>query len=98
MDCNQTDICGKITKLGVLRYTPAGVAIIDFTISHVSRQVEAGVSRQVLCEIFSVALGQMAKIISEMKTDTMVKATGFLNRKSRLSQQLVLHVNHIIQI
>jgi primosomal replication protein N len=98
LDCNQTVICGKIIKLGVLRYTPAGVAVIDFTINHASRQIEAGITRQVLCEIFAVALGQMAITISDFKTDTMVKLTGFLNRKSRNNHQLVLHVNNIVQI
>jgi primosomal replication protein N len=35
---------GNSLKLGVLRYTPAGVAVIEFTIHHVSRQTEAGVA------------------------------------------------------
>jgi len=98
LDCNQTVICGKIIKLGVLRYTPAGCAVIDFTINHTSRQTEAGIDRQVLCEVFAVALGQTAVTISSFKTDTMVKLTGFLNRKSRINQQLVLHINNIVQI
>ena len=98
MDRNQTVICGKIIKLGTLRYTPAGVAVIDFTINHSSRQIEAGITRQVLCEIFAVALGQMAITISNFKLNTMVNLTGFLNRKSRLNQQLVLHVDNIVQI
>ena len=98
MDCNQTIICGKVIKLGVLRYTPAGIAVIEFTINHVSRQMEAGVARQIMCEILAVALGQLALTVAEFKINSTVKLTGFLNRKSHLNQQLVLHADHIVLI
>ena len=89
MDCNQTIICGKIAKLGVIRYTPAGVAVIEFTINHVSRQKEAGIARQIIFDILAVALGQLALTVAGFKL------TGFLNRKSHMNHQLVLHADHI---
>lgn len=95
MDCNQTIICGRIAKLGVLRYTPAGVAVIDFTINHVSRQKEAGVARQIIFDILAVALGQLALTVAEFKINNTVKLTGFINRRSHLNHQLVLHTDHI---
>ncbi len=98
MDCNQTAICGKIVEIGGLRYTPAGVAVTELKISHVSRQTEAGRSRQVECEISAVALGQMAETISGITAGTVVRLTGFLAKKSRMSLQLVLHVNNIDSI
>jgi len=98
LDCNQTIVCGRIIKLGVLRYTPAGIAIIEFTIHHVSRQMEAGVVRQIICEVLAVAMGQLALTVAEFRIDSAVKLTGFINRKSHLNQQLMLHVNHIALI
>ncbi|MBY0484052.1 primosomal replication protein N [Nitrosomonas sp.] len=95
MDCNQTIICGRIAKLGVLRYTPAGVAVIEFTINHVSRQKEAGVARQIIFDILAVALGQLALTVAEFKINNTVKLTGFINRRSHLNHQLVLHTDHI---
>ena len=95
MDCNQTIICGKIAKLGILRYTPAGVAVIEFTINHVSRQNEAGIARQIIFDILAVALGQLALTVAGFKINNMVKLTGFLNRKSHMNHQLVLHADHI---
>ncbi|MBA3755563.1 MAG: primosomal replication protein N [Nitrosomonas sp.] len=95
MYCNQTIICGKITKLGVLRYTPAGIAIIEFTVKHVSQQIEAGVARQIMCEVLVVALDQLALTAAGFKIDCTVKLVGFLNRKSHMNQQLVLHTDHI---
>ena len=95
MNCNQTVICGKIIEIGSLRYTPAGVAVAEFKIGHVSRQIEAGMPRKVECEISAVALAQMAETISSVALGTKVKSTGFLAKKSRMSLQLVLHVNNI---
>lgn len=98
MHCNQISICGKIIGLGVLRYTPAGVAVIEFTVSHVSRQNEAGVARQIMCEIPTVALDQLALTVDELAINSRVKLTGFLDRKSWRNQQLVLHANDVILI
>lgn len=95
MYCNQTIICGKITKLGVLRYTPAGIAIIEFTVKHVSQKIEAGVARQIMCEVLAVALDQLALIVAGFEINSTVKLAGFLNRRSHLNQQLVLHIDHI---
>jgi primosomal replication protein N len=60
----------KSCKLGVLRYTPAGVAIIEFTIHHVSRQMEAGVARQIICEVLAVAMGKLALTIAEFQINS----------------------------
>lgn len=95
MDCNQTIICGKIAKLGVIRYTPAGVAVIEFTINHVSRQKEAGIARQIIFDILAVALGPLALTVAGFEINNMVKLTGFINRKSHMNHQLVLHTDHI---
>jgi len=91
LDCNHTIICGKISKLGILRYSPAGVAVIEFTVDHLSRQIEAGVARQVRCEIHAIALGQLALTIAEFQVESKLKLIGFLNRKNQRNQQLVLH-------
>ncbi|MDP1559742.1 MAG: primosomal replication protein N [Nitrosomonas sp.] len=98
MDCNQTIVCGKVVRLGELRYTPAGVAVIEFEISHNSHQIEAGLSRQIICDISAVALAQMAITVAKIEMDSMVRLTGFLAKKNRMSQQLVLHINNVVQL
>ncbi|HBV22050.1 MAG TPA: primosomal replication protein N [Nitrosomonas sp.] len=98
MECNQAIICGEIVRIGVLRYTPAGVPVIDFVVKHQSHQVEANIARQINCELPTVAMGAKAKTISEMRSGNNIRVTGFLNRKSQTNQQLVLHVDSITQI
>jgi primosomal replication protein N len=95
LNCNQAVICGKLIEIVGPRYTPAGVTVAEFKISHLSRQIEAGKPRQVECEIPAVALAQMAETIVGIAPGTKVKLTGFLAKKSRMSSQLVLHVNTI---
>ncbi|MEP6604951.1 MAG: primosomal replication protein N [Nitrosospira sp.] len=95
MNCNQIVICGKILDINSLRYTPAGVAVAEFRISHVSRQIEAGKPRQVECEISAIALAKVAETIVDITPGTKMKLIGFLAKKSRMSLQLVLHVNNI---
>jgi primosomal replication protein N len=91
-------ICGEITQISSLRYTPAGVAVAEFKINHASRQIEAGRERQVGCELSAVALAQLAERIAGMMPGIRVRLTGFLARKSRVSLQLVLHVNNLEHI
>ncbi|SNX60192.1 restart primosome assembly protein PriB [Nitrosomonas ureae] len=95
MECNQTTICGKIAKLGILRYTPAGTAVIEFTVSHGSRQKEAGVMRQIVFDVPVVVMGEQALTVAEFEINSSVRLTGFLNRKNHMNQQLVLHSDQI---
>ena len=78
-----------------MRYTPAGVAVSEFRVSHVSHRLEAGKPRRVECEIAAVALAELAEKATGMLPGVMVRLTGFLARKGRMSLQLVLHVNRI---
>lgn len=98
MDCNQTIISGKIIKSGVLRYTPGGTAVIEFTISHASKQLEAEIPRKVFLELLVIVLGQLALTVAEFKVGSSVKLNGFLNKRSSVNSQLVLHASSVILI
>ena len=98
MDCNQTIICGEIIKLAELRYTPAGVAIVEFNIRHQSNQFNVGISRQVTCDISAIAIDQIAMMMIKHKIGHKVKLTGFLTKKSQMNHQLILHVNNVVQL
>ncbi len=95
MNCNQTVVCGKVIQVDGLRYTPAGVAVTEFKISHVSRQIEAGKPRRIECEISAIALAQSGEIIAGITLGAKVKLVGFLAKRSRMSLQLVLHVSNV---
>ena len=84
-------LTGIVAGTEPLRHTPAGLPLLNFKLAHKSLQVEAGYKRQVECEVNCVALGEAATELSRVHAGTGVKVTGFLNRKNRMSAQLVLH-------
>ena len=86
---------GSLLELAALRYTPAGIPALNFRIAHASAQTEAGVNRQVECEMACVALGQMAQLLVGAKPGDALRLSGFLSAKSLKSRTLVLHVNAI---
>ena len=85
-------LSGELAAIEPLRYTPAGIPLLSFRLSHRSRQTEAGLKRQVECEMGGVAMADVAVTMSRLKPGQAVKVSGFLNRKNRMSAQLVLHV------
>ena len=95
MDGNAVALTGEIVGTEPLRYTPAGLPIVEFRLAHRSVQVEAGFKRQVECEVRCVALGEAAEGLSRVAERTAVSVSGFLDRRNRMSAQLVLHATKI---
>jgi len=91
LETNEVALAGELTAIEPLRYTPAGVPLISFKLLHRSQQIEAGLKRQVECEMSGVAMAEAAKAMSGLKIGQAVRVTGFLNRKNRMSAQLILH-------
>ncbi len=77
----------------LLRHTPAGIPAVNFKVGHASEQTEAGIRRQVQCEVNCLALAETAISVSRLEIGSRLRLEGFLARKSRMSVQLVLHVD-----
>jgi primosomal replication protein N len=92
---NSCVVEGELLELGSLRYTPAGLARMDLKIRHASTQQEAGMPRQVQCDIPAVALGEAALQASKLSAGQQVKVAGFLAQRSLRIAQLVLHIDNI---
>ncbi len=95
MNRNTVGLTATLAALEPLRHTPAGLPVIEFTLRHASGQTEAGHQRTVEFEMTAKAAGDLATRIAEQQTGCQVAVQGFLNRKHRLSRQLVLHVTNI---
>jgi primosomal replication protein N len=92
---NQVSISGVLVDKQPLRYTPAGIPLLSFVIRHQSEQIEAGMRRQVVCEIVVMALADLALQAEKIAEGSQVSASGFIAKRSMKSTQLVLHVNRI---
>jgi len=91
VEVNEVALSGELTAIETLRYTPAGIPLLAFRMRHRSQQMEAGVKRQVECEMSGMAMAELAVAMSRLKPGQALRVTGFLNRKNRMSAQLILH-------
>lgn len=95
MNSNRLVLAGEVTEVAELRYTPAGIPLLAFTIKHDSQQIEAGMKRQVECEVPAIAMANLAERARGMVQGSNVRVSGFLSKKSLNSRQLVLHINEL---
>jgi primosomal replication protein N len=89
---NAVALSGELKDIEPLRHTPAGIPLLNFRLAHKSQQLEAGYKRQVDCELNGIAIGEVAMVMSRLQAGSTVDVEGFLNRKNRMSAQIVLHV------
>ena len=95
MSSKRLVIEGEVVALDLLRYTPAGIPLVNITFRHTSIQNEAGMKRQAECEIQAVAMGELAKKAEKLNIGEQIKVTGFLAKKSLKNDRLMLHINEL---
>ena len=95
LSSNRCVIEGAVVELDHLRFTPAGLARVAFKLRHVSMQQEAGMQRQVQCDVPALALGEAAQQVSRLQPGQQVRAEGFLAQRSLKIAQLVLHIDNV---
>jgi primosomal replication protein N len=92
---NRTELSGVLAERGSLRYTPAGVPVIEFRITHSSEQIEAELPRRVECELACVSLGNMALLLKDVQPGIALTASGFISARSLKQKTPVLHVTSV---
>jgi primosomal replication protein N len=90
---NKLVLSGQVINCEPLRYTPAGLPLLGFVISHISEDIEAGLKRKVECEVHAIAMGDLAN--SNIQVGANINVSGFLAKRSAKSTQLVLHIKQI---
>ena len=92
---NRLTLDATLTQRGDLRFTPAGIPVIDCTLRHDSVQAEAGGERRVDCEVFGVAFADVARQLARMPIGGEIRCEGFLARRYRTGITVALHITHI---
>jgi primosomal replication protein N len=90
---NQVTLDARVESRADLRFTPAGVPVLDFALAHDSMQMEAGTERRVACELAAVALGPLARKLAAVAAGAEIRCSGFLARRYRTGSSVALHVN-----
>ena len=90
---NRLTLEATLAEPGPLRYTPAGIPVIECVLQHRSVQAEAGGERRVDLEIAAFAAGTTAKALAEVAPGASLRVDGFLARRYRTGVTLALHIN-----
>jgi primosomal replication protein N len=76
-----------------LRYTPAGIPVLQMTLEHASMQAEAGGERKVDCEMAAIAFADVAQRLANVATGAAMRCEGFIARRYRTGTSVALHIS-----
>jgi len=92
---NKLDLTATVDREDVLRYTPAGLPVLEIWVRHQSRQTEAGFDRDVNCEMQAVLAGELARKHVGKLAGRQVNLSGFMCQRSLRNPRLVLHIEYV---
>jgi len=92
---NRLCLEAELVELQPMRLTPAGIPVSGCGLRHTSKQVEAGMSRQVSMELQAVAIGELARMLAAATPGMSMRVSGFLAARSQRSRSLMLHLETI---
>ncbi|MDO4696955.1 MAG: primosomal replication protein N [Neisseria sp.] len=83
-----------IVKSSPLRYTPAGIPVLDIMLRHESQQTENGKPCRVAFEMQAKIIGEKARYWQQ-RENVAVEVEGFLAQRSQKSFFPVLRIQNI---
>jgi len=89
---NKVALNAAVIEAKPLRYTPAGLPILELTLAHASDIEHAGMLRRVDLTIAATAIGDLALILAEVVMGSQLAVTGFLAPQRKGAKHLVLHL------
>lgn len=89
---NRFQLHAALAGRDALRFTPAGIPLLNAVLRHASDQSEAGRQRKVELEIPAVFAGALAESANRLALGSALRVSGFLAPRRRLSKLLELHV------
>ena len=75
-----------------LRYTPAGVAVLEASFEHEGTVTEAAAERTLAFEFSTIALGAVAQALDREPLGAWMTLHGFVAPRARRTTRLVVHV------
>jgi primosomal replication protein N len=88
---NRFVLTATLAERRALRYTPAGLPVLDFELKHESELSEAGQPRKVLMQLRSMAIGEITQRLSAVDLGSAGTFAGFL-AMARNGRGLRFHV------
>jgi primosomal replication protein N len=95
---NRLHLVASVIEREPVRYTPAGVPIVNCILQHASEVLEAGVKRHVELTLQALAAGEVSTQVAACELGVDAQFAGFLARKSRNARTLVFHITELQDI
>ena len=95
---NRLEVEGQILEQSPVRYTPAGIPVLEFLLSHESEVSEAGVPRRIAFSLQILVMGDLVQMAGTISLGTMVRIQGFIAPVRKDSPKFRLHAQRIQQI
>ncbi len=92
---NHVVLTGELVEASTLRYTPAGLAVLELKLAHDEMIEQSGAPRSIQFEIAVFLLGDMALMWRKAKLGQLLEVEGFLAAARKNSPRLVLHATQV---
>ena len=87
-------LTATLVERAALRYTPAGLPALDFSLRHESQVTQDGQPRKVSVEIRARAIGEITRSVSALELGSEHGFAGFL-ASQRNGRGVVFHVTEL---
>lgn len=94
---NQLVLTACLVEVSPLRYTPAGLPALNFSLESDAEVQEMSATRQVKVSLKALAIGQLAESIGKQAVGSVWKFTGFLGA-ARQGKNVVFHIQEFAHI
>jgi primosomal replication protein N len=89
---NEISLIGEFTQKAPMRYTPAGLAVLEGVFHHQGEVMEAGAKRKLAFDFPAIAIGEIATALDKEPLGNALQVTGFIAPRSARSRQLIVHI------
>lgn len=92
---NKLVLNGQVINITPLRYTPAGVPVVEFDLDHESEVMESDIVRLLKFEMVVMLMGDMALMNKHLKLGQAVEVEGFMAPARKNSPRFKLHAQQL---
>ncbi|MBY4898061.1 primosomal replication protein N [Cupriavidus sp. AU9028] len=89
---NQLRLLATLAERDALRFTPAGIPVVNCLLHYSGEVTEARTQRQLEFAIAAMGVGEVGQRLERTPLGTLLDCEGFLARKHRNSKALVFHI------
>jgi primosomal replication protein N len=88
---NTFELLAVVVQVQTLRYTPAGIPVLNLVLEHESQQVEVDTPRTVKLQIRAVVFGSQAETLARQPLMEAMEFRGFI-ANARANKGVVFHI------